>query len=365
MKYINKIFCLGAVAIAVTAASSCKKDNKGTAAGGSDSVLAYIGNNIILPAYQSTSSDVVAMDAAVLDFNASPDAAKLTALQTLFKKAYTDWQSISEYNSIGPAMTIQPGLKGLNLFPVSADKINSNISSGNYDISSFTNAAAKGFPAMDYLLFNGSDVLSAYTTDALAENRKKYLAAVSADIRSEITAVATAWLPSGGNYIKTFNSATGNSISGSLGLLINSLDEDFEILKNDRLGIPLGKLPPGSSLPVMPNEVEAYYSGISVQLALAQLKTAEQIYLKGLDPYVVKINARYNGGALSDTIKAHFTAAITQLNTIPDPLSQAIQSNPAPANAVFAETQELVVLLKTDMPSALGILITYGDNDGD
>jgi hypothetical protein len=36
-----------------------------------------------------------------------------------------------------------------------------------------------------------------------------------------------------------------------------------------------------------------------------------------------------------------------------------------PAETAYNEVRNMVVYLKTDMPSALGILITYQDNDGD
>lgn len=376
MKRIIMLFAAGITITVLMANLSCsKKKNTDVQTGsGTDSSLINIGNNIILPSYRSLATVTTNLDAAINDFNASPDASKLANVQSLFKTAYVAWQYVSAYNNFGPASTAQPALSSLNIFPASASKVDSNVANGFYNINVFSNTDAKGFPALDYLLFGaGNNTLANYTTDAHAANRKQYLATVSADIKAEVANVLTAWEASGGNYINSFINGTGNSISSSLGLLINSLDEDFEILKNDKFGIPLGKQPPGTTLPILPNEVEAYYSGISAQLALAQVRSAQNIYfgttsqtsLNGLDAYVVKAGAKYNGGMLSDTIKAHFNTTVTLLQAIPDPMSAQLQSNPAPANAVYIETQRLVVLLKTDMPSSLGVLITYGDNDGD
>jgi predicted lipoprotein len=125
--------------------------------------------------------------------------------------------------------------------------------------------------------------------------------------------------------------------------------------------------------PVLPKEVEAYYSGISVQLALAQLKAVQRLYLgtaqkgngQGLINYLINAKAKYNGGPMSDTIKVAFASTVTALQAVPDPLSQTIQTSTTGAQATFTQCQRLVALLKTDMPSALGVLITYGDNDGD
>ncbi|HEY4286780.1 MAG TPA: imelysin family protein [Puia sp.] len=339
---------------------------------GKDSILANIGNNIILPAYASLSVSVNSLDSAILDFNAGPTSVKLKAVQSLFKTAYTSWQSASEFNYFGPASTIQPTLSGLNIFPTDSVKIESNITAANNNVTAFANAAAKGFPALDYILFGGTGAnLTGFTTDANAANRKANLAAVSADIKSEVTAVVKGWSASGGNYIATFLNGTGSSVSSSLGLLLNSMIQDFEITKNDRLGIPLGKMPAGQ--PILPKELEAYFSGISDQLATAQIKAIQNLYLgvgvngngPGLQDYVIKANPQYNGGTLDGAITTNFTSAITGLQAIADPLSATIQTNPAPATAVYTTTQLLVVLLKTDMASSLGVLITFGDNDGD
>ena len=372
MKLYTAVLLLILLAIGFSCSKSGGGSNGGSSNTGSgDTILLNIGNNIILPSYQSLTVSVTSMDSAITDFNASPSATKFANVQSLFKTAYVAWEGASAYDYFGPAANAQPVLSGLNIFPTATTVIDGNISSGNFNVNTFANTAAKGFPALDYLLFGGG--LTNYTTDAGAANRKQYLAAVSADIKTEVSAVFNAWSAGGGNYIATFVKGTGNSVSSSLGLLINSLDEDFEILKNDRLGIPLGMIPVGTTSPVLPKEVEAYYSGISVQLALAQLKAIQGIYLGtagsgkglGLVTYLVNAKAQYNGGQLSDTITAAFAQDVTDLQAVPDPLSQTIQSNPSGAIAAFSQSQKLVALLKTDMPSALGVLITYGDNDGD
>jgi uncharacterized protein len=377
MQRIVILFIAGAAVIILSincSKSGSKSSGNSTTAGNSDSILVNIGTNIILPSYQSLATAVNSLDSSIGDFNTNPNATKLTNVQTLFKTAYIAWQSASEYDYFGPASTNQPVLAALNVWPTNATLIDSNIKVNSDNVNTFANTAAKGFPALDYLLFGaGGNTLTNFTTDAQAANRKTYLAAVSADLKTEVNAVLTAWSASGGNYLNTFITGSGNSVSSSLGLLINSLDQDFEILKNDRLGIPLGLIPVGVTSPVLPQEVEAYYSGISAQLALAQLKAVQGIFLGnsgkgnglGLITYLTNAGAKYNGGPLSDTITAIFTLDVTDLQAVPDPLSQTIQTNPASAQATFNVSQKLVALLKTDMPSALGVLITYGDNDGD
>ena len=341
-----------------------------------DTILANIGNNIIMPAYVNFSASVNSLDSAILDFNAGPTSTKLTALQGFFKAAYINWQYTSAYNYFGPASSNQPLLSSLNLFPTNATIIDSNIGklSAPYNVNAFANVAAKGFPALDYLLFGaGANTLTNFTTGTGAANRKLYLAAVSADIKTEVNAALKGWQTTGGNYLNTFVNGTGNSISSSLGLLLNSFIQDFEILKNFKLGLPLGKQSTGTALPILPDQVEAYYSGISSQLALNQLKAAQNLFLgvgtagagPGLKDYLIQKNIKYGNGLLVDTIKVNLANAISGMQAIPDPFSQTIQTNAAPSLAVYAITQKLVVLIKTDMTSGLGVLVTFGDNDGD
>jgi predicted lipoprotein len=381
MKHLRIVYFVIGVVIVSLIGLSCKKSattGNNNNNGAQDSILLNIGNNIILPSYQNYAIAVNSLDSSITDFNQDPTGTKLLNVQALLKSAYIAWQSVSEYNGFGPASINIPPVSGLNLFPASTTVINNNINAigtSTININSFANQTAKGFPALDYLLFGTDNVtlLTDFTTDANAANRKQYLALVSADIKTETNATVTAWAANGGNYINTFVTSSGNSVSGSLGLLLNSFDQDLEILKNYRLGAPLGLV---FTTTTSPTQVEAYYSGISAQLALTQLRGLQSIYLGtgvygnglGLTTYLTSSKAvysTYTGVSLDSTIKSEIALDITDLEGVADPLSATIQTSPAVATDAFNKTQQLVVLLKTDMPSLLGVAITYGDNDGD
>lgn len=329
-------------------------------------MLANMGSNVIVPAYQAFAKAASSLDSAVTDFNLAPDNTKLLNLQTVFKNAYRHWQSASSFD-FGPADQ-EYFSQNVNTFPTDTTKINANISSGSYNINALSNLDARGLPALDYMLFGASNnsLLVKFTTDSKAANRKAYMTTVSAAMKTNATNVVNGW----NTYMSTFINATGTDVGSSIGQMINEMDEDLEVLKNYKLGIPLGKQSMGT---VYPAKVEAYYTGFSSELALLQLKSIQNIYggygvsgnQIGLDDFLVSVNAQYNGGSLNTAILNQFTAAITKLQAVPDPLSTNITTNQALVNAAYTEVQKLVVLLKTDMPSSLGVLITYEDNDGD
>jgi predicted lipoprotein len=352
---------------------SCSKSSGPTNNGGDKgtsfdrkAMLANMSANIIIPAYTAYQTTTVNLDAAVTAFNTAPDATKLSALQDAFKAAYKQWQATSEFD-FGPAGDAS-FRANTNTYPTDLNQINSNISSGTYNPALLANLSAKGLPALDYLLFGtGADnnaVLVQYTSDANAAKRKTYLAALSAELKANAAKVLTAW---NGTYKTTFLNATGTDVGSSTGQLVNQLVFDYEILKNYEFGIPVGIQSAGTAFP---QKVQAYYSKISVQLALLHLQALLDIYTGkdglGLDDYLVSANAKYSdGSSLNDTILKQFAAAKTKLQALTDPLSDNIKTNPAGVTAAYTELQKLTVLLKTDMTSSLGILITYGDNDGD
>jgi predicted lipoprotein len=354
---------------------SCKKKDKDEPTPDADfdksAMLSNIGSSIIVASYQNLNVKVASLDSASMVFTASPTTNNLLALQNAFKQAYLAWQSVSVFE-FGPAE--QALLRtNSNTFPTDTTQVINNIHSGNYDLSAINNIDAKGFPAIDYLLFSldTPQLINLYTTDTYASSRKSYLNNLINELKINVNTVYTSWNPSGGNYLATFTSSLGSDVGSSLGYIVNQLNFDFELLKNYKIGIPLGKKTLGTPLP---EKVEGYYAKNSVELAVAQLKAIENTYLGrtspgvdrvGVDDYLIHIKAQYNGGLLSDAIKAQLTAAITKLELIPDPLAETIINNLAIVDAAYTELQKLVVLFKTDMPSALGVLITYQDNDGD
>jgi len=336
------------------------------------SMLTNIGNNIIIPNYLAFHTQADKLDSAVADFNAAPDLTKLTNLQAIFKDAYRSWQSCTVYE-LGPAADAFLNLN-LNTFPTTVADINNNISTGTYDLNAAGNFDAKGFPGIDYLLFgaaaDNNAILALYTSDANADNRKNYLAALSGEIKTLASDVYNAWIPSGKNYINTFVQASGTDIGSSVGFLVNQLSSSEELLKNYKIGIPNGEQSGGSPLP---SKVEALYSGISVELAVLQVKSLQNLFLGksnqgdgfGFDDYVNFTGASFNGTPLATAINNQFNTVIAKLQAIPDPLSDSVTNNTATVHAAYLDLQKLLVLLKSEMPSALGVLITYNDNDGD
>jgi len=351
---------------------SCSKSDNSTSGPGdppattSDTVLVNLGTNIILPSYQRLATSTATLDAAATAFTAGASSATLSTVQAAFKDAYKAWAACSEFE-FGPAADRFLSTHFTNSFPTDTAIIKSNVGGASYSIDGLANFAAQGFPALDYLLFayGNDNTLARFTTNGNAAGAKQYLTAITASIKTKAAAVADAWSPSGGNYLDKFVKATGVDAGSSLSLLANSYVQDFDVnLQNYKMGIPIGIYGP-NTLPKSPTKVEGYYSGLSDALLLAQVQAFQAIYQGGLDDKVAASKAQYGAGSLNDAINSQLSNLITKMQGLPEPLSTGIQNNAATISSAFTEIRKMTVLLKVDMSSALGIKISFQDDDGD
>jgi len=352
-------------------AASCKKDKPDpTEPTDSFDRAAMLGNcadSVILPNLQAMQSRMSTLQQNATAFTQNPDLTGLLALRNDFQAAYLAYEQVCAFE-FGPSET-ELIRANCNTFPTDTAQIHANIASGSYDLFTAANLDAKGFPALDFLLHgkNMSDntIVSLFASSA---NRRAYLNDLVSHLASHFSDVLNGWT---GGYRGTFIASTGNDIGSSMGYMVNQLCYDLEQIKNARVGIPLGKFSMGVPFP---EKCENYYSGQSVPLALACLDNIESFYLgrsrsgangKGLDDHLDHLGAQHTSGSLNTAIKNQFISARTKLQAVSDPLSVQVVSNPALVDTAYVALQKLTVLLKTDMPSALGVVITYQDTDGD
>lgn len=330
-------------------------------------MLTNIADNVILPAYNSFK---ISLDSLVNSYNTFKTSGTIADFQTVKQKylaAYLKYQRIDLFE-LGPAESIS--IRGnFNVFPTDTAQIKSNISSGNYNLGSVSNIPAKGFPALDFLFYgkNQSElsVVQSFTTSA---NRKQYVSEILNEMSSKINSVISGW----STYKETFTNSLGTDIGSSIGYLVNQINYQLDYLKNSKIGIPLGKKSLGV---ILPDKCEAYYSSShSLQFAIESLNLIENTYLgrspsgnndKGFDDYLDHIGAKHNGNSLNADINTQFAVTKSKLAAIQNPLSSQFNSNYAVVDAAYFDLVKLLVLLKTDMPSSLGVVITYQDGDGD
>ncbi len=335
-------------------------------------MLDHLGNNIIQPAYQALQIATDVLDGAATQFATDLSVANLDVLRNALKSARLAWQDVSMFQ-FGPAETV--ALRGvLNTYPTDTGQINANISGGGYVLGTIENIDAGGFPALGYLLYgNGQsdeEVLSSFSSASDATGRLKYLQDNTALIKSAVDFVVDEWAAGGGNYIATFLSEAkaGTDVGSSLGELVNAMVLHMErFMRDGKIGIPAGVRSAGISRPLA---TEAVFAGYSSELAVANLAALSRLFrgesLAGVDGISIEENLAFlDAGDLATDINQSFSQNLTAVANLTDPLAQQIETDLDALLSTFTSMQDLVVLLKVDMTSRLGITITFQDNDGD
>lgn len=337
---------------------ACKKSESGsTPDEGYDKtgMLTNYANNLVMPGYTALQQGLADMETATNAFMDNPGTGTQQTMGTAFKEAYLRFERVSVCQ-FGPAETVLFG-NFMNSFPCDTAAIEANIQGGSYVFNTQSSMNRQGFPALDYLLFSVHAIQDFSGSNTAA--RKKYVQDVIARMQSLTQTVQSDWQ---NNYLAQFTSNTKSDVGSPIGYLINQFAFEMDQLKGPRIGWPFGKQSGGV---VFADKCEAYYSGISLSLAVENLTSLKNYYTgnggKSISGYLVALGKQQ----LNTDILNQFDLTINKLKAIPDPLSASFTNNAAAVNDAYKEIQLLLTLLKTDVPSATGVRITYQDSDGD
>ena len=332
----------------------CKKDKENENAIDFDkaALLANLADNVILPALNDFSLKINDLEASYSTFRANRTSPNLEDVRTKWKAAYLSWQAVKVFD-FGPIRDY--GFKSATgTYPTDSVKINDNVTNGGYNLASAANVDAIGLPSLDYLLYRvdalnyfiGNDPYATYAYDVIQK------------LKAETTSVVAAW----NSYRNTFISSTGTESTSAFSLLVNEFCRDYELAKNSKLGIPLGKQSLGIQLP---DYIEARLSGFSFEIQKASVISLTNVYQGasgvGFDDYLISLER----SSLASSISTRFSEIRSKIDSFNGTLEQEMATNTIELDNLYMLYQGHVVSLKTDMSSAFGVLITYQDNDGD
>ena len=363
MKNYNAIIV--AVPLLLWMASCSPDDGNTTPDFDRGGVLTDQANNIILPSFSELAITCESLDNSINALIADPNMVNLEEARSDLFDARLAYQKCSPYSSFGPSNSYALRSE-LNTFPSDSVLIEQNIASGQYVLGSISNLDAQGFPALEYLLWEGNstgDIVNSFINDS---NRGSYSSALSGRCKELTSAVYNEWSSS---YSAMYLQQDGTDVGSSLGMVVNSLNLDFEkFIRDGKVGIPLGIRSLGNPLP---SHIEAPFSGNSKALLKASLEGLLQLIngstanSASLSTYMDHVNAQHSGSALSSVIRNHINGLVNQVDAVDRPLETWLIEESSAADQMYEDLQQLVIYLKVDMTSSLGILISYQDTDGD
>lgn len=208
-------------------------------------------------------------------------------------------------------------------------------------------AAAKGLFAIEHLLF-ADDALGRLSGD-VGKPRRHYLRLITAEAAGQAERLAKDWQPPYSESARRFLQGGQDSLNA----LVNQLAMTSEAIALKRLEPLLDPEACRTGTP-LPGSV----SGHSHLLALAAGRGLQRVHDGGLADYTRRLNR-----SLADQLGRQLAAGVKGLAAFDKPLEAAGQE-PRLLEAC-QQSQALNVMLKVDLPSTLGVTLTFISTDGD
>lgn len=293
----------------------------------------------------------------------SPGNDDLREAQAAWGDARKPWKE-TEVFKFGPVAD-EPLRYGaeIDFWPARPDAVEAVLAETGAIVPDDLGAAAKGLPAVEYLLF-GEGALEAFRE---SKRRYEYLQVLIDDLGLQTRRLAEAWDPEGGNYQSELvdagrGSAMYDTLSMALSEIVNRMGFTIENIRADKLGV--GIAPDGTP---QPDNLESLFSGRSIGDIDDNLRGIEQLYfgdpklgLLGLDDYL-----QHRGFHLGERMRSELANSRAALERIDLPLSVAIDSEQDLVEDAIDRLELLQRLIQVDVIGALSLNVRFNDNDGD
>jgi hypothetical protein len=337
-----------------------------------EAFLVNMADEVIQPSINDFATKATGLSSASLAFEQAQTESTLLEFRNSLKASWLSYQHLA-FVQVVPNVNLRDRV---NIFPASVNKIEDNITAGSYVLGAASNIDAKGFPALDYLLFGTADtetqIIEYFQDENPGNARVQYIAALVTDIQTTANLMQEGWE----EYKTVFLGNTGTDVGSGTSILVNEFNIQFDIrLKNAKIGFPAGGNPRTGGV-LSPEKVEAFYSGWSAEMAEATVIASLAVFKGesyqsgenglGMDDYLTALSAvDRNGEDLSTAIISQINAAFEEMQKIDAPYSEVAKIEESQLVAVYNALQKVIPLIKVDMSSAMSVSITFQDNDGD
>ncbi len=288
-----------------------------TAQSAKDLMLQGVVKNTVVPAYTRLAENCKLLSESSEMLEKQPDATNLEKTRACWLAAAVTAQELDCFK-IGPIADAGDAA-AFYFLPARPASIERAIQSDG-DLQQF-GAAAKGLFAMEYLLFPREEALAKLFAES---KRLHYLFLIAQEVAGQAERLKTAWKEPQAESAKRFLTGGQNSLNA----LVNQMAMTTESVAVLRMDPEKAENTPGT------------VSGHAKILQQAAVRGLHNIHASGLNDYTRRLNP-----ALADRVNQEFAAAEKNIS---------------------AETcNALLILHKVDLPSTLGVTLTFISSDGD
>ncbi|GGD02699.1 imelysin family protein [Halopseudomonas salina] len=284
----------------------------------------------------------------------APDNHQVTTIRDAWLSAFLDWQRIRfvdfgpiEQDNIAWQLQFWPDSK--NLIARKTDQWLQGEQLIDAASIASDSVAAKGFPALEYVLFDPRVVNAGHALPA--KRACDFLQTVSAQIHTNAMRLQAGWTSfelhflSRPEYVHTTVLAAMHSL---------------EILRDKRLAAPMGL---GSTTRRNPYIADAWRSGESLATMHATLAGLQTYFLPGL---VILLEER-KLTPLAEQFRKQLSATLARLENMPAALTPLLESDDGyrQLQLLYIDVDRLTTLLNGSIASELGIIKGFNSSDGD
>jgi predicted lipoprotein len=328
------------------------------------------GERVLLPLYRDFEARAATLDTRARALCSAPTTLTLTDAQQAWWEARAPWKQ-AEVFAFGPykdpPQRLGPQIDFWPVRPLTIEGLLAGTDPFTPDVVDTLGTAAKGLPAIEYLLYQpGIDLVAEFSG---TPRRCEYLLALTGDLIRRARELREAWDPARGNYLaQLVNAGRGGTVyetlQMALGEVVNRMGFTVEDIRADKLGTPLGTTSGGTP---QPDKAESQLSGRSLEDLRDNLRGLERLYYGdepagqiGLDFYL-----RFRGHQFGAQMRAQLDASLAALDAIPGPLTTALTAAPASVSQAIETLGALQRFIQVDVINALALTLGFNDNDGD
>ncbi|UKN02194.1 hypothetical protein K6119_01510 [Paracrocinitomix mangrovi] len=208
----------------------------------------------------------------------------------------------------------------------------------------------KGFYFIEYLVF------SDFSQDSLSSLKyQSWISSCIEDLSNNVGDLEFSW----SIYEKNFTSNTDDGVSGSFNVVCNRIIHSLEDLIDKRLNPVLEAMDT--------DQIIGGNSGNGLKSVKRLFFQLEAVYLGNGDQ---QFNAIHNylkkkDKKLADSVTERFSDISSDLNSMNNEMEWYLLNDVAALESLKQKLTDLLVVFKLDVTNAMGVILTFGDTDGD
>ncbi|HEU0033097.1 MAG TPA: imelysin family protein [Kofleriaceae bacterium] len=322
-------------------------------------------DEVIVPTLDDVLAQAQAQTAAMSALASAPSAETLAAAREAWRAARVPWKQ-SEAFAFGPATDLRLAV-AIDQTPIDPAKLELLLASPDPITEATianTGANAKGFHALEYLLFGDDATVLA----GFAEPRRRELVvALAQNLEHEARALREAWV---GDYaIRMAEPGAANTefptIQSVIDTLVNESVFLAEVIANTRLGKPLGVTTGGVPDPSLQESGPSDNSTLDIANELRSIRAIYVGSRTGQGDRGISALIDERSPATDRAVRDALDAADAAVAAIPRPFATALVELRPEVTAAHEAVKELKRVLATEVVGTLGATLKFNDNDGD